>query len=166
MAVGCPSSTARVASRGPSIGLWTKEGKTCWVPTVNEELGPPATIDRSARWNRCTKERLCQVNQLSEFMPELTVATCWESAVDKRLGRAQFLIVESSACLTPTAKKRLDQLGSRSPSGTNSSLVSSEAGAIVAVFEGAVCCSVEPAGGVGERKWALIIALRLSLIHI
>ena len=160
MAVGCPSSTSRVASRGPSIGLWAKGGKACWFPTVNEDLRLPVTADGSARRNWGTKQRLCQLNQLSEFMIDLTDATCWESGVDKRLGRALFLKVEGSACSTPTSKQRLDQLGCRSQSGTDCSVVSSEASVLVAVFERAACCSVEPAGGVGERKWALIIALR------
>ena len=93
--------------------------------------------------------RLCQLNQLSEFVPEVTDATCWESGVVKRLGRALFLVMEGSACSTPTAKGGLDQLGCRSPSGTIKSVISSGANVLIAVFERAACCSVESAGGVG-----------------
>ena len=162
MAVVCPSSTPRVASRGPSIGLWAKEGKACWVPTVNEELGPPVTADLSARWNWGTEERLCQLYQLLEFVQKPTDATCWESGVDKTLGRALLLVVEGSACSTSTAKGGVDQLGCRSSSGTNCSVVASEARVLVAVFERAACCSVESPGGVARRKRALIISLRCA----
>ena len=95
-------------------------------------------------------------------MPELTDATCWESGVDKGLGRALFLVVEVSACSTPTAKEGLDLLGCRSQSGTNCSVVSSEASVFVAVLEHAACYTVESAGGVGEWKRAPIISLRCA----
>ena len=64
-----------------------------------------------------------------------------------------------SNMLTPTAKEGLDRLRCRSQSGTNCSVVSSEASVLVAVFKRAACCSVESAEGVGEWKRALIISL-------
>ena len=113
--------------------------KACWVPTVNEELGPPVTADRTARWNSGTEDRLCQLNQLSEFMPELTDAKCWQHVGNQGSIRGwvehSFFIVEGSACPMPAAKERLRQLGCRSQSGTNCSVVSSEASVLVAMFE-------------------------------